>query len=98
MENDETHGFLFLRTIEHRSERRASWRWRLPLSRLSALCPLCGTTVFHAEEGRERSVSVAVGAFADPDFPAPQVSVYDCRRHAWVQMSADAVVFERDPD
>ncbi len=44
-------------------------------------CPACGTTVFHTEEGREGSVSVAVGAFADPDFPPPQVSVYDSRRH-----------------
>src|SRR5215468_11999219 len=38
-------------------------------------CPVCGTTVFHTEEGNENSVSVAVGAFADPGFPAPQVSV-----------------------
>lgn len=29
-------------------------------------CPVCGSTVFHTEEGQERSsVSVAVGAFAD---------------------------------
>src|SRR5215470_15600913 len=26
-------------------------------------CPVCGTTVFHTEEGRSGSVSVAVGAF-----------------------------------
>jgi hypothetical protein len=50
-------------------------------------CPVCGTTVFHTEEGHEqRSVSVAVGAFADPSFPAPEDSVYDCRRHSWVQL------------
>jgi hypothetical protein len=37
-------------------------------------CPICGTTVFHTEEGHEQSsVSVAVGAFADPSFPAPKV-------------------------
>src|SRR5580658_11370894 len=30
-------------------------------------CPVCGSTVFHTEEGYEdRSVSVAVGALADP--------------------------------
>ena len=45
-------------------------------------CPVCGTTVFHTEEGHEQSsVGVAVGAFADPSFPPPQDSVYDCRRH-----------------
>src|SRR5215475_5042408 len=47
-------------------------------------CPTCGTTVFHTEEGVEGSVAVAVGAFADPGFPPPTVSVYDCRRHPWV--------------
>ena len=61
-------------------------------------CPVCGTNVFHTEEGYEqRSVSVAVGAFADPGFVAPKVSVYDCRRHAWVQLPAGTQVFDRDP-
>ncbi|MDB5978961.1 MAG: aldehyde-activating protein [Nevskia sp.] len=60
-------------------------------------CPVCGTTVFHTEEGEEGGVSVAVGAFADPDFPAPQVSVYDCRRHPWVQLPVGTKVFDKDP-
>jgi hypothetical protein len=54
--------------------------------------------VFHTEEGNDRSVSVAVGTFADPDFPAPRVSVYDCRRHPWVQLPPGTSAFERDPD
>lgn len=62
-------------------------------------CPVCGTTLFHTEEGREdRSVSVAVGAFADPEFPPPQVSVHDRRRHSWVQPPPGAQVFDKDPD
>jgi hypothetical protein len=60
-------------------------------------CPVCGTTVFHTEEGDEESVSVAVGAFADPAFPAPQVSVYDSRRHPWVHLPPGTLKFERDP-
>ncbi|HEU5056960.1 MAG TPA: GFA family protein [Kofleriaceae bacterium] len=61
-------------------------------------CPVCGTTVFHTEEGHEeRSVSVAVGAFADPGFPAPRSSVYDCRRHSWVALPPGTVAFEKDP-
>jgi hypothetical protein len=61
-------------------------------------CPVCGSSVFHTEEGQERSyVSVAVGAFADPQFPAPQDSVYTCRKHAWVQLPAGVTVFEKDP-
>ena len=60
-------------------------------------CPACGTTVFHTEEGNDCSVSVAVGAFADPSFPAPAVSVYDSRRHHWVQLPPGTKRFEKDP-
>jgi hypothetical protein len=61
-------------------------------------CPVCGSTVFHTEEGDEGRVSVAVGAFADPSFPAPTVSVYDSRRHSWVALPAGAKTFVKDPD
>jgi hypothetical protein len=61
-------------------------------------CPVCGSTVFHTEEGYEDQwVAVAVGAFADPGFPPPQSSVYDSRRHAWVRLPAGVVVHEKDP-
>jgi hypothetical protein len=60
-------------------------------------CPVCGSSVFHTEEGREGSVGVAVGAFGDPSFPAPTDSVYSCRRHAWVQLPAGTTCFEKDP-
>ena len=62
-------------------------------------CPVCGTNLFHTEEGFEdRSVAVAVGAFADPSFPPPQVSVYDSRRHPWVVLPAGATAYATDPD
>jgi hypothetical protein len=77
----------YVRTGDH----GASFRFRF--------CPVCGTTLFHTEEGYEnRSVSVAVGAFADPSFPAPRVSVYDCRRHHWVELPAGVEAYERDPE
>jgi hypothetical protein len=60
-------------------------------------CPVCGTTVFHTEDGNVESVSVAVGAFADRDFPPPRVSVYDIRRHPWVQLPAGIKTFDKDP-
>jgi hypothetical protein len=60
-------------------------------------CPVCGTTVYKTEQGEDDAVSVAVGAFADPDFPPPQVSVYDCRRHPWVQLPPGTRVFDKDP-
>ncbi len=61
-------------------------------------CPVCGTTVYHTEEGVEGSVGVAVGAFADPTFPPPRVSVYDKRRHPWVGLPPGTRVFDSDPD
>ena len=62
-------------------------------------CPVCGTSLFHTEEGQDPDrVSVAVGAFADPDFPPPQVSVYDNRRHPWVQLPPGVQAHAGDPD
>jgi hypothetical protein len=62
-----------------------------------SFCPVCGTTLFHIEDGDNESVSVAVGAFADPNFGAPGVSVYDSRRHPWVQLPPGTRTFDRDP-
>jgi hypothetical protein len=59
-------------------------------------CPVCGTTLVHTEAGREDAVSVAVGAFADPGFPPPQVSVYDSRRHPWVHLPPGTPAFDTD--
>ena len=60
-------------------------------------CPVCGTNLFHTEVGCDDRVSVAVGAFCDPAFPAPRVSVYDCRRHPWVTLPPGLRVFDKDP-
>jgi len=49
-------------------------------------CPHCGATVYYTNEGNEESLAIPVGAFADPSFPAPTVSVYEKRMHAWVSM------------
>lgn len=53
-------------------------------------CPHCGATVYYEAEGLEDSVAIPVGAFADPKFPAPTVSVYEERKHAWVTVPANA--------
>jgi hypothetical protein len=29
---------------------------------------------------------LAVGAFADPNFPAPSVSIFEESKHAWMQL------------
>lgn len=53
-------------------------------------CPQCGATVYFEAEGLEAFRTIPVGAFADPAFPAPGVSVYESRKHAWVVPPPDA--------
>ena len=45
-------------------------------------CPRCGATVYFWA-GPEH-IAVLVGAFADPNFPAPRVSVWEDCMHPWV--------------
>jgi hypothetical protein len=54
--------------------------------RVFSFCPECGATVFYKTESAPELVAVPVGAFADPSFPAPRVSVYESRRHPWVEL------------
>ena len=52
-------------------------------------CPVCGATLAYVMQGLEEFIAIPVGAFADPQFPAPFVSVYEERRHAWVGLPDD---------
>jgi hypothetical protein len=52
-------------------------------------CPDCGATVYYELELVPGFVGIPVGAFADPGFPTPQVSIYEEHRHPWVGLSAD---------
>ena len=47
-------------------------------------CGTCGSTVYIESARHPTAIGVAVGAFADPDFPAPQRSVWDETRHGWL--------------
>ena len=47
-------------------------------------CAQCGVTVFYEIERRPGIISIPVGAFADPGFPAPLVEVYVERRCPWL--------------
>jgi hypothetical protein len=53
-------------------------------------CPHCGSTVYYEPEGMEEFLAIPVGAFADPGFPPPSVSVYEERMHSWVVPPEDA--------
>jgi hypothetical protein len=49
-------------------------------------CPKCGATVFYKAGPFPDLTAVAIGAFADPNFPAPSFSIYESRKHAWVEI------------
>ena len=54
-------------------------------------CPECGSTVHYSGGNFPDLVAVPVGAFADPQFPPPQFSVWEKRRHQWVEILGDRV-------
>ena len=56
-------------------------------------CPTCGSTVFWVFEGRPILV-VAVGNFADRDFPVPTAELHAPFRSRWVQPIEGAEQFE----
>jgi hypothetical protein len=49
-------------------------------------CPECGSTVFYSTD--PELIAVPIGAFAEPAFPPPRVSVWESRRHPWVSVPA----------
>lgn len=47
-------------------------------------CPECGSTVWWEATRKPGLVAVALGAFADPDFPGPTQAVRGETRHRWL--------------
>ena len=54
-----------------------------------SFCPDCGATVHYEIDGLEENIAIPVGAFAEPNFPGPTLSVYEEHKHAWVGLPAD---------
>lgn len=59
-------------------------------------CPRCGTGVTYHLEDAPEIVAVAVGLFADPEFPRPGVSVYESRKYPWVTMTGSGIEHRGD--
>jgi hypothetical protein len=58
-------------------------------------CAVCGATVYWDSARHPDAVGIAVGAFADPGFPAPQRSVWEQSKHPWVALPPDIQHFEK---
>ena len=48
-------------------------------------CPTCGSTVYWEPAVSPGLIAVALGMFADPNYPAPNFSVWEGTRHPWTQ-------------
>jgi len=47
-------------------------------------CPTCGSTMHFDADVRPDVIGVPVGAFADPQFPLPTISVWEHSKHHWL--------------
>jgi hypothetical protein len=60
-------------------------------------CPTCGSTVYWESESSPEIVSVAVGSFADPTFPAPVRTVWTATKHPWLPFPESIPRYEKSP-
>src|SRR5262245_3476558 len=49
-------------------------------------CQNCGSSVYWEADLRPDHYGIAVGAFADPQFPAPTLSVWEDTIHSWINL------------
>lgn len=54
-------------------------------------CPECGVTVHYEIEALPGLVAVPLGLFDDPFFISPKFSVWEERKHDWLEITGDDV-------
>lgn len=53
-------------------------------------CPECGSDVYYEIDGKfDDLVAIPLGAFDDPYFARPAFSVWEKRKHEWVELTGD---------
>ena len=57
-------------------------------------CPDCGSTMFWGHPIRVDQIGIPVGAFADPSFPQPEVSIFMPYKHPWVVVPEGVPTYE----
>jgi len=59
----------------------------------SYFCPTCGSTIYWKADKLPALIGVAVGALADPNFPAPNRSIFEQSKHHWVRIGGEVEHF-----
>ena len=59
----------------------------------AAMCD-CGSTMFWGHPLRVDQIGIPVGAFADPSFPMPEVSIFMPYKHPWVVVPEGVPTYE----
>lgn len=54
-------------------------------------CPECGSTVHYTGGNFPHVIAIPMGAFDDPYIASPDYSVWECRKHEWVDIIGDCV-------
>jgi hypothetical protein len=49
-------------------------------------CPTCGSNVWWETDNHPGRVAIALGAFADPEYPAAARSVFERSKHHWLEL------------
>lgn len=60
-------------------------------------CPTCGTSVYWEVDRRPDVIGIALGAFGDPSFPLPSISIWEETRHPWVEFGHELKHFPSAP-
>jgi len=60
-------------------------------------CPTCGVTVYFRSESWPGLVGIAVGCFADLDFPKPKKLYWASRHHRWLQFPDGIELVDTQP-
>lgn len=56
-----------------------------------SFCPTCGSPAWYVLDSMPGMIAIPIGAFTDPAFPPPEYSVYENRKHAWVEIVGEGV-------
>jgi len=60
-------------------------------------CPRCGSNLYWEALRLPDLIGVAIGGFADPDFPAPTQSVWMAEKQRWLELPAGIEGHDRNP-